>query len=557
MSGAFPSIWALSVSVPESYRRACRLLDIETAPEAILVASYVITTVLSVGGIAGLVLFGSRVGGITLISLAGFALVGGRYGVELAAQARRIRALGTAPSLVTRLVLAVELWPTTERAAAFASRTGSGLLAESLATHHQRARDSPHSGLRTFADEWGETFPALERALTGVKRAAAAPADERSEILATTRRLLLDGTREEMASFAASLRIPTTALYAFGVLLPLALVALVPAAGMAGIPVTGSFLVAVYVVVLPLGLVVAVAWLLAKRPVAFPPVTVPRSHPEVPDSPWRGLLAGFTVGGGCLALGTALLPVWGVPVAALGSGVGTALVVVYRPVVTVREHVVAVESALPSALQALGRRIDRGEAVETAIGTVADESQAPLAAVLDAASCRQRRLGLTVDGAFTGEYGPLATLPSRRVREAVALLSAAATIGPPAGEVVTEMGDHLSDLREVEAETRRDLAQITGTLTNTAGLFGPLVGGATVALAGSIGTTGPVSTVSVSVLGPVVGWYILLLAVVLTTLAVGLRRGLDRALVGYRVGLALLSATVAYFAAITGTGLLV
>ena len=554
---ALASVWPLSVSVPGSYRRACRLLDLDTTAESLLAASYVVTTALTAAGVAVTTLFGSRAGGIALFSLAGLSLAGGRYGVELAAQARRIRALGAAPSLVTRLVLAVELWPTTERAAAFASETGSGLLAESLAAHHRRARDTPQSGLQAFAAEWGETFPALARALTGIERAAAAPADERSAILATTRRLLLEGTREEMASFAASLRIPTTGLYAFGVLLPLALVSLVPAAGMAGIPVTGPLLVAVYVVVLPVGLVVAAAWLLARRPVAFPPVAVPRSHPDVPDRSWVAPLAGLLVGGTCLTAGSTVLPTWGLPIAALGAGTGTALVGTFRPVVAVREHVVAAESALPAALQGIGRRLDRGEAVESALATVADESRPPLAGVLETAAWRHRRLGVTVDEAFGGDHGPLTTVPSRRIHDAVSLLSAAAAIGPPAGEVVTEMGGHLSDLREVEQETRRELTQITGTLTNTAALFGPLVGGTTVALAGSIGTDGPVSTVPVAVLGPVVGWYVLVLAAVLTALSVGLHRGLDRALVGYRVGLALLAATAAYFAAVAGTGLLV
>ncbi|MFC6975577.1 hypothetical protein ACFQL1_14430 [Halomicroarcula sp. GCM10025709] len=180
-------------------------------------------------------------------------------------------------------------------------RDGIGAARRTSAAHHRRARDTPQSGLRAFAEEWGATFPALERALTGIERAAVAPADERNEILATTRRLLLEGTREEMAAFAASLRIPTTGLYAFGVLLPLALVSLVPAAGMAGIPVTRSLLVAAYVVVLPIGVLVAAAWILARRPVAFPPVVVSRSHPDVPDSPWMGILAGLVAGVGCQA----------------------------------------------------------------------------------------------------------------------------------------------------------------------------------------------------------------------------------------------------------------
>jgi hypothetical protein len=47
------------------------------------------------------------------------------------------------------------------------------------------------------------------------------------------------------------------------------------------------------------------------------------------------------------------------------------------------------------------------------------------------------------------------------------------------------------------------------------------------------------------------------MATLLTVLATGLARGLDRSLVGYRVGLALLAATATYLTAYAGAGLLV
>ncbi|MEF8827886.1 MAG: type II secretion system protein, partial [Haloarcula sp.] len=76
-------------------------------------------------------------------------------------------------------------------------------------------------------------------------------------------------------------------------------------------------------------------------------------------------------------------------------------------------------------------------------------------------------------------------------------------------------------------------------------------------LAGSLGGGEQFSTVSSALLGPVVGWYVLVLAVLLTALSTGLHRGLDRALVGYRAGLALLSAAATFLVAVVATGLLV
>ena len=548
------------VTVPEEYGRACRLLGVSVAPEAVLAGSYVLAVGIWLVGVAALVV-GS--GPVAVVAGAGSALtavgvaLAGRYGVGLAAQARQIRALGAAPSLVATLVLGTALWPSAERAAAFAVSAGDGLLCESLDTHRRRASRTPRSGLAAFGREWSAEFPALEQSLTRIERAAAVTPAERDELLDSARREILHGTRDEMASFAADLRAPATALYAFGVLLPLAMVALLPAVGAAGVPVSPSLLVVTYGIVLPGGLVVASAWLLARRPVAFPPAPVGRSHPDVSTGTKTALGTGAAVAVGAWLAGHAVLPAWAPPVAALGLGTGVALVVYYRPVAEVREHIEAVEDGLPAALSAIGRRVERGESVETAFDTAVEATPEPLAGVLAETVERQGRLGVGIETAFRGEHGTLSTLPSPRLRRAAVLLGAAADIGPPAGDTIATMGDHLEELTEVERETRRQLAQVTGTLSNTAAVFGPLVGGATVAMSATMQGGGPIKSVSTVALGPVIGWYCLVLAVVLTALSTGLHRGLDRALVGYRAGLALCSATAVYCVAVVVTGLLV
>ena len=139
-----------------------------------------------------------------------------------------------------------------------------------------------------------------------------------------------------------------------------------------------------------------------------------------------------------------------------------------------------------------------------------------------------------------------------------AALALSAREGRPAGEALVTMSDHVETLDEVQQESRRAVGQVTSTLSNTAAIFGPLVGGATVALTDVMGTGGRLGgSVAVDALGLAVGWYVLFLAVVLTTLATGLTHGFDRSLVGYRVGLAVLAATATYITAVVGTGLVV
>jgi hypothetical protein len=497
---------------------------------------------------------------------------------------RRARAAGSVPRLIGRLALRARLDPTPEAAAA-AGADGDGPLADRLAAHVRRARGRQAAGLESFAAAHADELPGLARAVRQVAAATEAPAPERERRLDRATTAATDAVRERAATAAASLRGPVTAVYAFGVLLPLALVGVLPALAAAGVP-GGGLLVAVvlvYDLLLPAALVVATAWLLARRPVAFPRAPVPASHPARPDGPERAVLVGVGVAlvAGAAAFLTPALPAWAAPVAAVG-GAGAGLAVHHRPAVAVRERAAATEAGLPDALVAVGRRVAAGTAVERAVAEAADSLGDPVGPAFAAAAARGRELGVDVETALLGTGGPLADLPSPRVERAVRTLGLAAREGAPAGDLLVETGEHLGELRRVTERSRRETARLTGTLANTAAIFGPLVGGVTVALAGGTagratglagatvggggGTTGTAAasastgvgaTLPVAGLGLAVGGYVLLLAALLTALATGLRHGADRARVGYRVGLALPTAAAVYCVAIVVGGAVV
>jgi Flp pilus assembly protein TadB len=521
-----------------------------------------LTAAADAGGLAvgclllGAALFVGRPALVLVAVGAGYGVVTVVRGAAVAtANARRSRTLGSAPELVSRAVLQTRVAPTAEGAAAFAAET-EGRLGDRLDEQVRRARGTPRSGLGRFAAAWRDSFPALHRALTLVDAAAGAPAEERDRALDRAMAAILDGTRDRAADAADAVRGPATAVYAFGVLLPLALVGILPAAGAAGVEATLPAVVGVYDLLLPATLLAASGWLLANRPVAFPPAAVDRDHPAVPDRRWPALAGGATIAVTAWLVAGLALTAWTRPIAALGCGAGVALVALYRPVVAVRERADELDEALPDALYLVGRRVADGVAVERAVANAAGELDGVAGEVFGAAARRQSQLRIGVEAAFDGEYGALETVPSQRARGAARLLGAATREGPPAGRALVETADHLDDLRRVEREARRDLAQVTSTLGNTAAFFGPLIGGATVALADSVGTTGTLegSAPETAALGPAIGVYVLLLAVVLTALSTGLSRGLDRATVGYRTGAALLAATLTYLVAFRATG---
>lgn len=479
------------------------------------------------------------------------ATVLSRGAVLAIANARRSRTLGTAPTVVSRAVLRMRIVPAVEEAADFAAGT-EGRLGDRLADRVRRARGTPHSGLGTFAEAWRERFPALYRSVTLIEAAGNAPDGERERTLDRAMDTVLDGTKDRATEAAEALRGPTTALYAFGVLLPLALVSVLPAAGAAGIDATLPAIVIVYDLALPVGLVCASGWLLANRPVAFPPA------PTDGEKAVRSIVVavGVAVGlAGWFVAGRMFSP-WTAPLAALGLGLGASLIVHYRPAIAVRKRTDRLESSLPDALYLVGRRVSDGIAVERAIADAAEELNGITGETFEAAARRQRQLRVGVEAAFVGEHGALDEIPSQRSESAARLLGMAADAGPPAGRALIETADHLDELVRVETEARRDLDSVTSTLSNTAAFFGPLVGGATVALADSVGTTRALdgSSLETAELGLAVGVYVLLMAVVLTALSTGLRRGLDGPTVGYRTGAALCAATVTYLVAIAATG---
>lgn len=550
------------VDADERLRTALAVLDWEVTPACVVRAGYGCGMV-----VCGLLAFAMpfvphqlRPGvGLVAITLGLGAVHIVHTAPRLCATARRTSALGAAPDLVARAVLRMRLSPTPERAATFAARSGEGVLADSLADHVRQTRHTAESGLSRFGDDWADLFPSLRRSFALISVAGRTPDHDRHRLLDRALSVVLDGTRDAMQEFAARIRPPTTALYAFGVLLPTALVALVPAAGAAGVVVTPPVVVAVYNLLVPAILLGGSVWLLAHRPVAFPPPNVTPDHPDVPDRRRLAVLAGATAGVGCWLVTAHVFPAWGPPIAAVGIGCGTGLVIVHRPVIAVYERIRRVESGLPDALELVGRRVANGRAVESALAQAADDLEGEIGEVLQAGARQQRQLQVGLREAFLGDYGALDSVPSPRVRGSFALLGLAAHEGRPAGTALLALAEHVEDLQGIEREARHSLANVCRTLQSTGAVFGPLVAGSTVALAAGLsGEQGlPGGEQSLAWLGGPVGVYVLLFATLLTALSTGLTRGFDRSLVGYRVGRALVSATVIYLCSYLLVGLVI
>ncbi|ELY67739.1 type II secretion system F family protein [Natrinema versiforme] len=477
---------------------------------------------------------------------------------HLQAAFRRTEALGDTPNLIGRAVLRMQVQPALEGAVRFAAETGHGPLSQSLDGHIDRSIGTPGTGLLSFADEWAEWFPALRRSAHLLVAAQDAPDAERVRTLDRSLSAILSGTRSQMADFTTAIRAPATGLFAFGIMIPLALVSLVPTVPMVGYAVNIWFFVFLYNAVLPAALIGASLWLLVRRPVAFPPPTIGHDHPDVPDRLRLRALWGVLAGLCSYPLIAAVGPAHLAPIAAVGIGLGIALLATYAPILAVRHYVRDVEAHLTDALYIVGRQVAEGESVESAVELAADRVPAETGEVFERAAGLQRRLHMGVRAAFLGDYGALRDIPSPRARGTAALLAIAADEGKPAGRAIVSMADHLEELEDVEAEAKWNLEQVTSTLDNTAAYFAPLVAGATVGMAAMMSSADLTGARGVDAaafpadsLGIVVGIYLIALCFIVTPLSIALRHGIDRALFGYHIGRTLVSSMVLYVATVT------
>ncbi|WP_313691019.1 type II secretion system protein [Halorarum halobium] len=564
MLSELAGLWPISVRPGREFRQSLGLLGVDRDAEQVLEAGYVLSTGAGLGVAGAATLIGGVLPAVLLGAACGLGLVSAVPRLpRVLATFRRTRALGDAVELVGLLALQLRLTPVPERAARFTARTGDGLLARSLRDWVGRSVGTPRTGLQGFGREWEPWFPALARAVSNLEAAAEADPDRRDRVLDRAVDTVDRALSERVQAFANELHGPVTGLYAFGVLLPLALVGTLPAATAAGIPITPAVFVLGYDVLLPGSVAVAGVKLLAARPVAFPPPTVSPSGAKRRRRIVLGVAAGFGGVGVGWVVGTTLVGGWAGHIAAVGAGSGAVLVVVSRPIVRERRRVRELERGLSDALSVVGRAVSEGTAVENAVERAGAITSGPVSEAFEGAARRRELLGVRLGRAFLGTHGPMATRGGTRSRGAVALLVAAAREGRPAGDALRTYADRLDELLEHERTGRRALATVTRTLSHTAALFGPLVGGATVALARRLAeadarlTAGQAGTMlPPDLVGTAVGWYVLLLAVILTSLATGLERGLDGWLVAYRTGIALLTAVGSFLAGVVGAGLL-
>ena len=478
-----------------------------------------------------------------------------------------------------------------ELAISFAAENSSRPLASDLRKliwdMHVRVYSSMDDALIAFANQWGRNSEYFKRALHLVKSSTNEP-DEAQRVITLNKSLdiVLEGTRKMMEGFAVRLKTPTYILYSIFILIPLALVALLPALTIVGVHIEPVILILIYDLILPIITFAYAQYILLQRPATFPPPRIPDEHPRLANIRYRKNLvmvvslivavcisaSGFvwlSLGnpGGIISTGamdgyiSVFFPfIWGITAFITIYALG-----VYTPYKNIRDEIKEIESQFADALFVLGRRITEGRSPEWAFMQTAQTMKGSLIGeTFEDVARNLSILRTTLIGAiFDKEYGAFRNIYSERVHTTMHLFTKSVYKShTAAGIAIVKLADHLKELQEVEENIKRSLYDVTSTMRSTAILFAPLIGGITLALSeviqkileniaheasklpGDIGMgaimedvgSGMEQSISPDVFMFSIGFYMIILVVILVRFAGGIEYGEDKAQFMYDLG---------------------
>jgi Flp pilus assembly protein TadB len=508
-------------SVSTEYRDALRFsgFDLEAFETVLFSYAGTFATLILLLGIDILLFlsmsFDSRtlfiIGTLTLVIPLGILCYLSEY-VKIRAGFMKISSLGDIPEILSYIVMSMKLVPNLEHAVLFAARNSERPLAKDLKKLiwdlNLRIYSSMDDALLSFADLWGRNSEYFKRSLHLIKSSTAEP-DDAQRVITLNRALdiSLEGTESLMDSFAAKLKTPSYILYSIFILIPLALVALLPAVTVVGIKPELIDLVLLYDFLFPALAALYSEYILMQRPLAFIPRQIPDSHPDLADikqkkyiaivsalliffliAPLGYLLLRFGNPGELVA--TTALGGYLTPTLPLILG-GTITVSVYLyfsavPYKKIRNRIQEMEQEFADSLFVLGRRISEGKAPEEAFAHTAKTMKgSKIGEAFEEISMNLLSMRTNLkDAIFNEDFGAFRHVYSERIRNTMLLFTESVHKNhEAAGASIIKLADHLKELSAVENRIRQSLYDVTSTMRSTAVIFAPLIAGITLALA--------------------------------------------------------------------------
>lgn len=431
----------------------------------------------------------------------------------------QIRSLGDIPEILSYLVMYLKLVPNLENSVRFAASESSTTLASDLRKlvwdMEIRVYHGINDALTDFASRWGRWSEYFKRSLHLI-RSSLLQKDEASRIITLDRALdvSLEGTKETMNQFANRLHQPTVILYSIGIMIPLSLVAMLPAAGLVGIQITIMQMCLLYDVLLPLFILLYTRKILLSRPAAFHPSAIPATHPDLRSGHKKKHASIAIVVGCCIAspglvflafpfffssetsvdliyfIGdprglNAFFPMTLFFILASAITVSLYCLKVYHPYKKIRDEIKQMEQEFSDALYILGKRLSEEKSPEESFSYAACTMQGSrISEVFRQTSYNLIAMHTNLyDALYSKEYGSLTHVYSDRIKAIFCLFVEGTKKSQRAVSIsLIRIADHLKQLQDVEKKITDMLYELTTTLRSTVTLFAPLIAGVTLSI---------------------------------------------------------------------------
>ncbi len=431
----------------------------------------------------------------------------------------KIHSLGDIPEILSYLVMYIKLVPNLENSVKFAASESNTQLAKDfrkmLWDMEIRIYCGIDDALTTFANKWGKWSEYFKRALHLI-RSSVQERDEASRNITLNRALdvALDGTQEMMNKFANRLHQPAMVIYSIGIMIPLALVAMLPAAGLVGLKITIFQVFFLYDILLPLFVFLYTRKILLQRPATFNPPNISNNHPYLENINKKRRLTLSIIFGSIVALpgiffmilplvftsGTdnnflnfiidpdglnsyfpvTLFIVWGFAVTITSYTLS-----VYRPYKKVRDDIKQIEREFSDALYILGKRISEEKSPEESFMYAAHTMKgSKISEVFSKTGYNLTAMHTNLkESMFNDEYGSLKHVYSDRIKAIMRLFVEGIQKSQLAVSIsIIKIADHLKALQQVEKKIKENLFSLTSTLRSTVAVFAPLIGGVTLSI---------------------------------------------------------------------------
>jgi hypothetical protein len=431
----------------------------------------------------------------------------------------KIHSLGDIPEILSYLVMYIKLVPNLENSVKFAASESNTQLAKDfrkmLWDMEIRIYHGIDDALTNFANKWGKWSEYFKRALHLI-RSSIQERDEASRMITLNRALdvALDGTQEMMSKFANRLHQPAMVIYSIGIMIPLALVAMLPAAGLVGLKITIFQVFFLYDIILPLFVFLYTRKILLQRPATFNPPIIPDDHPDLIKINKKKRLTFAVIFGSIIAipgLFFMLLPIifknrtsnsflnfiinpdglnsyfpvtlfiiWGFAVAVTSYSLS-----VYRPYKKVRDNIKQIEREFSDALYILGKRISEEKSPEESFMYAAYTMKGSnISKVFSKTGYNLTAMHTNLkESMFNSNYGSLKHVYSDRIKAIMRLFVEGIQKSQRAVSIsIIKIADHLKALQQVEKKINETLFSLTSTLRSTVAVFAPLIGGVTLSI---------------------------------------------------------------------------